>query len=156
MNINEHDIDNILDIITRRRVDNFEENESGKMKHKDDFEFSPNSREDTIAINEDISLSPINEEKNSMFEKRIEEILEFRLFQFWPGNNSFCLEGKMLNGQQKPSNQKRISVILVMLIFLVYLLFPASHLYEKISPYLTLVTIYMFILTVFFYFLTYA
>ena len=105
----------------------------------------------------DYSISPINHKHDLVLESGEEESRDaYRLFNFWPGNNIFCLDGRLLNGLNRQSIQKRIAILLVLAIFTIYMLFPAVHLYENISPYLTLITIYMFILTVFFYVMTSA
>ena len=80
----------------------------------------------------------------------------YRLYQLWNGNNVFCLNGKLLNGLKQKSLQSRTTLLLIVSSFLIYMMFPAFYLYDKISPYLALITIYMFILTMFFYCMTFT
>ena len=78
----------------------------------------------------------------------------YKLYQFWTGNNKFCLDGKCLNGLKNSSSRKYICLLVCLGSFVLYMTFPAFHIYRKISPYLTLLTVYTFLITVFFYFLT--
>lgn len=79
----------------------------------------------------------------------------YRLYHFWRGNNDFCLEGKFLNGLKKRSFKSRLTFMLILVSFMIYLIFPAFYLYDKISPFITLLTVYTFLLTTFFYFMTF-
>lgn len=83
-------------------------------------------------------------------------LTHFKLHQFWTGNNAFCWKGKFLNGLKKPSFQSRTTLFLIISSFTLYLLFPGSFLYDKISPVMAMATFYLFILTVFFYCMTFA
>lgn len=82
------------------------------------------------------------------------EITNYKLHDFWLGNNKFCFDGRCIFGIKNTSNQKKGCLFGVLIIFTIYVTIPAFHIYERISPVLTLVTIYMFVLTVFFYAMT--
>lgn len=81
---------------------------------------------------------------------------KYKLYELWTGNNVFCLEGKLLNGLKQKSFQSRITLFLIISSFLIFMIFPAYYLYDKISPFMVMITIYMFLMTMFFYCMTYT
>lgn len=155
MNGYEQDIDSIIQAVNSRRMRGFDE-EADPVSQLPALPVSgAGLAPDSLLV--DCSISPINDKQDSVLESGKESSQDaYRVFHFWPGNNIFCLDGRMLNGLNRRSFQKRAAILVVIAIFTIYMLFPAAHLYEKISPYLTLITIYTFILTVFFYVMTSA
>ena len=130
-----------------------------------DYEDIPLPREDTInqtMENEEVTpaikiqaYDPIQDIINKMSKNYNGGIMtSYRLHHFWKGNNAFCLEGRFLNGLKKRSFKNKLTLFLINISFCLYLIFPAFYLYDKISPFITLLTIYTFILTVFFFFMT--
>jgi hypothetical protein len=155
MNGYEQDIDSIIEAVNTRRMRGFDEEFDPASQKPGTHDSCAGTAPELSAI--DCSFSPINQKHEAVLESGTEASQgDYRLFQFWPGNNIFCLDGRMLNGLNRQSLQKKFAILVVLAIFTIYMLFPALHLYEKISPYLTLITIYMFILTVFFYVMTSA
>ncbi len=155
MNVYEQDVESIIEAVNSRRMRGFDE-EAGAACQKPPMPVAGTGTAADFSMI-DCSISPLSHKPDSVLESGKEACQgDYRLFHFWPGNNLFCLEGRMLNGLNRQSLQKRAAILVVLAIFTIYMLFPAIHLYEKISPYLTLITIYMFILTVFFYVMTSA
>lgn len=109
---------------------------------------------DQVKIGQDELSRGISELSDNKCMKN--KVSSYRLYQMWNGNNVFCLNGKMLNGLKQKSLQSRTTLLLIVGSFLIYMVFPAFYLYDKISPYLALLTIYMFILTMFFYCMTFT
>lgn len=153
------DVDHIFNTLANRKI-NFDEPDPSKEQSKVNLrvpkqvnEDLPTTRPGSPTPNKITGSTP-----RFVFENTTQEEeplpVTYKLYQFWTGNNSFCCEGRLLNGLNRRSNHRTGTILLVLLSFLVYTLFPAFYLYERISPYLTLITIYMFILTVFFYVMT--
>ena len=107
------------------------------------------------SLTQENHMNPIDElMKHSNIRVSNGTITNYKLYHFWKGNNNFCMEGKFLNGLKKRSLKSRMTLTLILISFGMYLVFPAFYLYDNISPFITLITIYTFILTIFFYFMT--
>lgn len=156
MNDDEIDVEVDLEAIhSKRRRDLFENDEflqtDRNIPKSEDDEEADQTRFDSDKIR-----NPIEELlKHSNTRTDSGSLSNYRLYHYWKGNNNFCLDGKFLNGLKQRSLKSRVTLLLIVLSFCIYLIFPAFYLYDKISPFITLLTIYTFILTIFFYFMTF-
>lgn len=155
----EHDIDSILDAVAeqrRRRFDEDDDLESGNFPGTTATDFGLETTPSGMGDKQ-------KESKSSFMQHDHDSLMEakglksaYRMYQFWTGRNTFCFEGRFFNGLKRSSAYRKTSICIVLLSFAIYMTFPAFHLYQKISPYLTLLTVYMFVVTLFFYILTYT
>ena len=78
----------------------------------------------------------------------------YRLHEFWRGNNEFCWDGRFLSGLRRTSAKKTLTLAFVLLLLACYLALPLPYLFTKVSRILALMPVYMLLITVFFYVLT--
>jgi len=105
-------------------------------------------------ISDDLMSPPRIDDEGENKEEQSKESLNYRLHEFWGGNNEFCLNGRYLSGLRRTSTKKTLSLGLVLLLLAFYMILPLPFLYARISKILALMPIYILLITVFFYVLT--
>ena len=156
MNDSELDVEVDLEAIHSKRRKAFFDNEEEIDPKNNLFDSTGIFASHGPIVTEDGTRNPIEDLLNNPIHRpNGYSTTGYKLYHFWKGNNNFWLDGKFLNGLKKKSLKSRMALVLILASFCIYLIFPAFYLYDKISPFITLLTIYTFMLTMYFYFMTF-
>ena len=91
---------------------------------------------------EEVKIETVNEE------------MTIPLYKVWPGNNRFLFGGKLMIGPKSDQIPNFLAWFLIVGITVAYFVLAVPYLWNKVSIYLPMISIYLFVSTIIFFILT--
>lgn len=131
-------------------------NQGGRSENEHNFNsISQNNNKNNIQNSNDKIDKPQKITSNKDKEKSLAAVQKtIPLYKIWPGNNRFCLNGKLFAGPKTDRVSNTVAWILIVGIGVIYFATAFPFLFQNVDKILPSITLYLFISTVTFMILT--